>query len=172
MANPFYSEIDALFKRILELQSTLFQISHVLEKDLKRQKNAEPEAKNRFPVKSFSNLVISDLSGKTDNGWEINFATHYDKTIKWDEYGQEIENLIARESGYTIAQSCEAFVRFLKYVVAIQLMQNKEKAIELDKDFSDCETKEDFKEQLRNVDKLHSPKFLFDLLSDTCGKYR
>jgi len=172
MDNPFLKEIDTFYNRVIELQSTLFQIDNVLRRDLKKQKSTNEKTKDKFTIKSASRLVISDLSGPTDNGWEINFPTDYNKIIKWSEYDQEIENLIAREAGYTIAQSCEAFVRFLRNVVAIQLMHNQGEAIAIDKKFSDCKTEEEFKTRVRKVSKLRSTENLFQTIEDTCRKFK
>jgi hypothetical protein len=171
MTNPFLTELDTYFNRIVELQFSLFQISTVLKRDFKKhQERSDNKTNNQF--KAGSRLGIRDLSGETDNGWEINFSTDYTKFIKSSEYGNEIENFIAREAGYTIAQACEAFVRYLKDVVALQLFHFEEKAIQTSQKFSKCKTKEDYKRQLREIRKLRSPKLLFQILKQSSPEFK
>lgn len=170
MTNPFLNELDTYFNRLVELQFSLFQISTVLKRDLKKHQELTSND-TADELKAASGLGISDLTGETDNGWEINFPTDYEKIIKYSEYENEIANFIARESGHSIAQACEVFVRFLKNSVAVQLYHSQEKALEISQKFSECQTKEEFKQQLRKIRKLGSPKLLFEILEDSSSEF-
>lgn len=171
MSNPFLNELDIFFNRLVELQFSLFQISTVLKRDLRNHQEIRTKGKIS-ELKAISGLGISDLTGETDNGWEINFPTDYEKVVKSSEYENEIGNFIAREAGYSIAQSCEAFVRYLKNEVAVQLFHTQGKALEISPKFSKCKTEEEFKHQLRNIRKLRSPKLLFEILEDSSAEFK
>lgn len=170
MANPFLDELDTFFNKIVDLQFSLFQISTVLKRDLKKHQEAIKND-NEEKFKAGSRLGISDLTGETDNGWAINFPTNHSKLIENSEYENEIKNFISREAGYSIAQACEAFVRYLKNVVALQLFHKKETALELSQKFSNCETAEEHKVQLRNIRKLRSTKLLFQILEESSDEF-
>jgi len=108
MKNPFKEHIIELFKRIIELRHHSNRINLVLKKD------AEKYTKEGAQFYSGSSLIISDWTGPTDNGWEINFHTGISKFTEKEDYSNEIEKIISRECCLAFAQSFEALEKFLK----------------------------------------------------------
>ena len=106
----YQSTIENYINRITELQGTLFHIWSILRKDY--QKVFERYMKSEIddqPSLISNILVISDITGPTDNGWEYNYPAGNSRNIPYSKYEAEIANLVARESAFMCAQSHEAF---------------------------------------------------------------
>ncbi|MGE5942989.1 MAG: hypothetical protein ACM31G_01495, partial [Flavobacteriales bacterium] len=70
-----------------------------------------------------SSLIISDWTGKTDNGWELNFHTGISKTT--ENYEKEVDNILSTEFCLAFAQSFEALETFLKDIFHQSSLQEK-----------------------------------------------
>ncbi len=106
--NPYQRYLIAFFAKVLDYRHTTDRLCRVLIADAKKY---EPDT---AVFNTNSSLIISDLSGPTDNGWELNFHTKVFRQTLKEHYGMEIDNLVSRECCYTYAQSFEAFETFLK----------------------------------------------------------
>ena len=106
--NPYKPYLDELFDRILELRHTTSMINSTLNSSIK----AFADYQGNFI--SGSALVISDWSGPTDNGWEINFHTGFRKITLKDNYENEVNRINSQECCYAFGQSFEALERFFK----------------------------------------------------------
>jgi hypothetical protein len=106
--NPYKKYLDELFDRIIELRHTDSNLSKTLNESVKRYINL-----NGF-ILSGSSLVISDWTGPTDNGWEINFHTGFSKSTFGENYENEVKRIISQECCYAFAQSFEALEKFFK----------------------------------------------------------
>ncbi len=114
MKNPYKDRLIILFERIIELKHSSNRINSVLNKDV--QKYTTENA--RFF--SGSKLIISDWTGPTDNGWELNFNTGIRKEIWKDDYAKEVENIISRECCLAFAQAFESLESFFKDCIFIK----------------------------------------------------
>lgn len=108
MTNEYKIYLDTFFSTILEYKHTTKRLNVVLKKD--SEKFTELGARYH----SASSLIISDWTGKTDNGWEINFHTGISKETKKENYKVEINNTLSRLFCLMYSQSFEAFEKFLK----------------------------------------------------------
>jgi len=106
--NPYKKYLDDLFDRIIELRHTSSNINSTLKASLERFANYQGN------FLSGSALVISDWSGQTDNGWEINFHTGFRKITLKENYENEIQRIVSQECCYAFAQSFEALEKFFK----------------------------------------------------------
>lgn len=172
MKNPYRKDLDIFFNRIIELKGTLFHVADILKKDLKKKKKVNSEFKEKIKSAVVSHLIISDISGPTDNGWEINFPTDVTREVLWEKYKNEIEKLISREACFLIAQSSEAFLRYFKNTVGTYLFLNKDYANKIDPQFSDCNTIDEYKSWVRRSGKINSTSWLFKILEEGCPKFQ
>lgn len=106
--NPYKAHLDELFGRIIELRHTVSNINSTLNSSVKNLTNKQGI------FLSGSALVISDWTGPTDNGWEINFHTGFRKITITEDYENEVKRVISQECCYAFAQSFEALEKFLK----------------------------------------------------------
>ncbi len=107
--NPYQNHIKDFFQRNIELQHSMYEISETIEKSMNLF-----ESCNNWDLKSFSQLVISDWSVKSDNGWVINNSTGNSKTIRKENHQEELRRIISAECCYTFAQTYESLERFIK----------------------------------------------------------
>jgi hypothetical protein len=108
MNNPYKAYLDDFFSTLLEYRHSTDRLNRVLKKDI------EIYSKEEAQFFSSSALVISDWSGPTDKGWEMNFHTGVFKNTLKNNYEQEIQNLISRECCLMYAQSFEALEKYVK----------------------------------------------------------
>lgn len=108
MKNPYKEYLIQFFKRVIELRHSSNRINSVLRKDV--EKYTAEDA--RFF--SGSSLIISDWTGETDNGWELNFHTGISKSTEKENYESEVNNILSTEFWLAFAQSFEALETFLK----------------------------------------------------------
>ena len=108
MSNPFQKHIIELFNRIIELRHSTSRINSILKNDITKYSTEDPI------FISGSSLIISDWTGPTDNGWELNFHTGISKFTKAENYSKEVEKIISQECCLAFAQSFEALEKFLK----------------------------------------------------------
>ncbi len=108
MTNPYKKYLDEFFEKLLYYRHISGRINKVFQKDI--QEYTAEKAKLYFA----SALVISDWTGPTDNGWEINFHTGIVAETTKDNYETEIKNISSRQLCLLYAQSFESFESFLK----------------------------------------------------------
>jgi hypothetical protein len=143
MKNPYTEPLNHLFQRIIELRHSSNRINSVLQKDVEKY---TAEGASFF---SGSALIISDWTGKTDNGWELNFHTGISKRTEKENYAKEVNNILSTEFCLAFAQSFEALETFFKDI-AYQNAVVEKNAIERDK--------------------LPSGENLFKLIKKACGE--
>ncbi len=113
--NPYNEHLKILFHRILELRHVANHLNSVLTESIKRFDSVKD---TDFIV--LSSLVISDWTGPTDNGWEVNFHTGINKVVFKHNYDLEVKRIISQECCFAYAQSFEALERFLKNCIKIK----------------------------------------------------
>jgi hypothetical protein len=108
LVETYRYSVDKFFEKLLYFKHISGRVSHVLNDDI--EKYTSEEAIIRFA----SALVISDISGPTDNGWEINFHTGVTIETQKEDYEIELNKISSKQRCLLFAQSFEAFERFLK----------------------------------------------------------
>lgn len=108
MTNPYKTFLNDFFSTLLDYRHSTNRLNKVLKKDV------EIYTKEGARLHLASALVISDWSGPTDNGWEINFHTGISTETPKDTYEIEINKMLSRELCLMYAQSFEALEKFLK----------------------------------------------------------
>ncbi len=108
MTNYYKEYLDDFFSILLDYRHSTNRLNKVLKRDV------EIYTKKGAIIHSGSALIVSDWSGPTDNGWELNFHTGiFKETIK-DNYESEINKILSRECCLMYSQSFEALETFLK----------------------------------------------------------
>jgi len=108
MTNCYKNYLDDFFSTLLEYRHSTNRLNKVLKKDV------EIYTKKGAVIHSSSALIVSDWSGPTDNGWELNFHTGIFKETTKDNYESEIDKILSREFCLMYSQSFEALETFLK----------------------------------------------------------
>lgn len=108
MTNPYKKHLDIFFEKLLYYRHISGRIDKVLKKEIEIY--SSEKAKMHFA----SALIISDWTGPTDNGWELNFHTGIFTETTKENYEVEIKNISSRQRCLLYAQSFESFERFLK----------------------------------------------------------
>jgi hypothetical protein len=120
--NPFESSVNDLFMRLNDLNGLLYHIQSQLNGYRKLIK--EILEKNSFNISDLvigSSLVIRDLTEFPEDKW----ARYYSSGIfssQGEECFQRINELLNRESAWTVSQGFEAFETFLKDIYANYLL--------------------------------------------------
>lgn len=112
MKNLYKEPLDLLFDRIISLRYNVYRLNNMLIKSIDNLKNPEEDR-----LISASSLIISDITGPTDNGWTIKFHTGHTKVTLAEGYKEEAIKLISIESCYSFAQTFEGLERFLKDIL-------------------------------------------------------
>jgi hypothetical protein len=107
--NPYKPFLTIFFDRLIELQHAMYRLSNILNNAIKDYPDD-----SRF---SGSGLIISDITGETDRGWEINFHTGSTAITEGISFKNEVDRLILEECRYTVAQSFESLERLLKHLI-------------------------------------------------------
>lgn len=115
MENSYKSHLDIFFNRILDLRHSVSRINTVLKRD------TELITEKDIKFISGSALIISDWTGPTDNGWEINFHTGATRTTIKENYSVEVNRIISSECCLAYAQAFEALEKYLKDCVYYKL---------------------------------------------------
>ncbi|MEP2026783.1 MAG: hypothetical protein ABJH98_06900 [Reichenbachiella sp.] len=108
MKNPYDKYLDHLFEVLLDYRHTTNLICRILTKDAANISNGEIISENH------SALIISDWTGPTDNGWEINQHSGKYRYTGKENYASDIQNLIFRECSLIYAQAFEVLEKFIK----------------------------------------------------------
>ncbi len=108
MTNSYKKHLDQFFEKLLYYRHISGRINKILQKEIYLYNS------DKANIHFASALVISDWTGPTNNGWELNFHTGiYNETTK-DNYEEEIEKISSSQLCLLYAQSFESFERFLK----------------------------------------------------------
>ncbi len=129
MKNYLLDSILTLFDRIEYYKGYVFHIDHDIQKFT--QTLIEGIDKESTVLIKGSRLVISDFTGESDNGWEINFplpTTGYKVTNK--NYLDMNRQLIQSVSAILVVQSYEAIESFLKGILISYFQNNHQIAFE------------------------------------------
>jgi len=108
MTNTYKKYLDQFFEKLLYYRHISGRINKVFQKDI--QEYTSEEAKIHF----VSALIISDWTGPTDNGWEINFPVGVTMETAKSNYKSAMEKIFSRQLCLLYAQSFESFERYLK----------------------------------------------------------
>jgi len=108
MINCYKDYLDDFFSTLLDYRHSTNRLNKVLKRDI------EIYTKKGAVIHSSSALIVSDWSGPTDNGWELNFNTGIFKETTKDNYESEINKILSREFCLLYSQSYEALETFLK----------------------------------------------------------
>ncbi|MFT4523023.1 MAG: hypothetical protein ACI8ZN_001975 [Bacteroidia bacterium] len=116
--NYFAPILQEFFDRVAHLEGTLYHLNVALTEFSFAHLEKYIFKGNQQEMMLGTALVISDLTGSHDNGWQINYPTGSNYMVIVSEYKQESHELINRESRYTIAQAYEAFSKLIKDFLA------------------------------------------------------
>ena len=162
--------IDRYFERVLYLLGTLNHIKKVFKDEAARlEKYGEKHPD--LPFITGTHLVISDLTGDTDKGWELNYSTGKSRSIGYEEYESEMTALLNRESAFMISQCYEALETFLKDLIALHLFQRSRQGENYHSKFDGCSSYAEFKTTIRTIRSTNN-KDLFKLLKKSCPEYK
>jgi hypothetical protein len=119
MTNQYKEYLNHFFHTLLYYRHINGRINKVLKKEIEiyRQENSK--------IHLASALVISDWTGPTDNGWEINFHTGVRTETSKDTYEIEIKKIFYRQLCLLYAQSYESFETYLKDCLFQKIEQDK-----------------------------------------------
>jgi hypothetical protein len=108
MTNPYKIYLDSFFESLLYFRHISGRIDKVFHKEIKDY------SKDKAIINFSSALVISDWTGPTDNGWEVNFYTGIVTHTTKDNYELEVRKIFSKQLCLLYAQSFEVFERFVK----------------------------------------------------------
>lgn len=108
MTNTYRKYLDQFFEKLLYYRHISGRINKVFQKDIYTY--TSEQAKIHF----ISALIISDWTGPTDNGWEINFHSGGSIETTKSNYESEIRKIFSKQLCLLYAQSFESFERYLK----------------------------------------------------------
>ncbi len=110
--NSYYNDLRLFYERLIVLRHNAYFMNNMMNATLKSYSDVSPEH-----LISASALVISDITGVTDNGWDINFHTGISKSVFANGFNDEVARLISVECCYVLAQSFEALEKLFKNFV-------------------------------------------------------
>ena len=129
MNNYLTESILRVFERLEYYKGYIFH----LENDIKKytQSLIDNLDKNKTNFLKGSRLIISDFTGESDNGWEINFPLPTSGYIVTsDNYLEKNNQLIQVISSTLVAQSYEALETFFKEILISYFKNNNQIAFE------------------------------------------
>ena len=118
MTNPYKEPLNQFFEKLLYFRHISGRINKVFEKEI------EDYTQDKATINFSSSLVISDWTGPTDNGWEINFHTGLFTQTTKENYEDEIRKIFSKQLCLLYAQSFEAFERFVKDCLFIRITRD------------------------------------------------
>jgi hypothetical protein len=113
--NPLYVELDGLLSRQAFLQGITFHYKTYFEKYALKGIYKPPNPKFDFLLGT--NLIISDVSGETDNGWIKQYSTGNFYGVHYYSKEKTEKELLNNYFGFIIAQSYESLESFLKKIL-------------------------------------------------------
>lgn len=108
MKNHYKPFLQVFFEKLLYYRHICNRLDKVLKDDISKYTSEGAQ------IHLASALIISDWTGPTDNGWEVNFhsGVNYETTKK--NYEAELNRIFDKQLCLLYAQSFESFERFLK----------------------------------------------------------
>lgn len=166
----FQSIVKKFLREVQFSQGTLNSFNKLIQDEIRRLEQ------NRFkgnipPFISYSHLVISDLTGPTESGWEINLSSGFDRKIKFEDYETELNRILIRECAFSIAQCYERLETFIKNSLALHLSFNSPSSTTFHKALTGLHTYSEFKKGVRNI-RSKDNKDLFKVLRKSCPFYQ
>lgn len=111
--------LNQFFDRVEFLDGSIYHLNTQIDRDSKKfieaYKNSSVDP-HEFVLGS--KLIISDISGPTDNGWWYNYPTSANYIVRFDEYQKKANDLVTMFCQFAICQYYEAFETFLKDILA------------------------------------------------------
>lgn len=120
MINPYIKYLNHFFEKLLYYRHISGRIDKVFKKEI------ELYSSDKATMHFASALIISDWTGPTDNGWELNFHTGIFAETTKENYETEIKSISSRQLCLLYAQSFESFERFLKDCLFDKLERDNE----------------------------------------------
>lgn len=158
--NPLNIELNRFLERISLYESLNYQTkSHLIERKKQIEKHLSDSPNSRAPFIGTS-LVFGDLTGRSDNGWRINYHSGFQNSVRRDEMLSSIDKLISRNGMNYVANSYEVLESFLFDIIG-QFLNSFPK---YDKYLKDKNGPADRKEFLRRYYRSKNNKDLFKLL--------
>ena len=115
MTNSYKKHLNHFFEKLLYYRHISGRINDVFQKDIKIHTN-------EGAIIAFgSALAISDWTGQTDKGWEVNFHTGIVTETTKSNYELEMRKIYSKQLCLLYAQSFEALERFVKDCLFIRI---------------------------------------------------
>jgi len=114
--NPLKIEIDDFLSKIASYESLHYQTKTHLTyriRDVKKQ----IETTDGLTPHIGTSLIIGDLTGKSDNGWKLNYPTGFQTEINRTEMIESIEKLISKNGMTYFANCYEILESFLFNII-------------------------------------------------------
>jgi hypothetical protein len=129
--NNYQNTIETLFSRISILHGTLYHLEYALTNYSNFLKKKFEESKEELPDFLLgTKMVICDLTGPTDNGWNYYYPISPNHTVTFSNNDYETKKIINRESSFVFAQGYEAFSVFIKNILVEYFKLNPKEAID------------------------------------------
>ena len=129
MKNEYKVFLDNYFSTLLEFIHTSRRLNKIINLDI------EKYTQTGAVYDSNSALVLSDWTGKTDNGWVLPFHSGLFKNTSGENYKSEMKNVLSREFCLMYCQSYESLEKFFKDCVFYKAENNLDFGEELKIDF-------------------------------------
>lgn len=101
--NVYYPFLMMFYNRLISLKYNGFIMNKTMQATLQKY-NYGPQDRTI----SVNALIISDITGDTDNGWRLNFHTGVSKNVLAKNFDNEVTRLISVECCHLLAQGFEA----------------------------------------------------------------
>ncbi|MDW3210126.1 MAG: hypothetical protein R8N23_09670 [Reichenbachiella sp.] len=118
MYNPYNKYLDHLYEVVLDYRHTTSLICRILVKDVERISRGNTISENH------SALILSDWTGPTEKGREINQHSNKYRYTGRENYATDIEYLIFRECGLIYAQVFELLEKFIQDCLYEKALKN------------------------------------------------
>lgn len=125
MENPYNKYLDHLYEVVLDYRHTTSLICRILLKDVESISSGNTISENH------SALILSDWTGPTENGWEINQHSGKYRYTGKENYASDIENLVFRECGLIYAQVFELLEKFLQDCLYEKALNNQDLKVQI-----------------------------------------
>jgi hypothetical protein len=128
LGNPLELPLEELFSRLNILNGLLFHLECQLNESKKLfSEMVQASGRELSSIVAGSSLVIRDLTEFPAHGWAVYYRTGKFSS-RGEEYIRIADELLERESAWTISQGYEAFETFLKDITSHYLHWNNQEA--------------------------------------------
>jgi hypothetical protein len=108
MINQYKEFLELFFEKLLYYRHLSNRLDKVLKEDISKYTSEGAQ------IHLASALIISDWTGPTDNGYELNFHSGVNYETTKNNYEIELNRIFTKQLCLLYAQSFESFERFLK----------------------------------------------------------